>query len=232
MSNSNDSIEMKQCENGSACVHPDGPDLPLSEFYVYPKGTLYTVCKKCHYARTLKARRRRQWDRAKEKAEDQNEALVIKQLRRHGIYATPGKASEFRHVDVVAWGAVRIECKSAQKNDRGAYHFNFSSQRRNGINADLVVLVCVDGDDRTYHIFPARHSAFFSEGAIKFGVQYDPLQTKRINGHGGRLVQSLMNKHQDAWHLVEEVRQRIARDLQEQEFDPKRVGHPLQFKTL
>lgn len=220
---SNDTTEPKKhCLSGERCLHPDGPELPLSEFYraKSSKNGYQSRCKICHGLQNKMATISRQGNQ-RGKPGYETEGMVIEELRRQGIYAAPGKSSEFHNLDVVAWGCVRIECKSSIKDRMGRYLFNFNNQRRKGISADLVVLVCL-GDEITFHVFPARHGVFYKHGRVKMGVQYDPYRSHFKGGQvaGARLTTALMNQYQNAWYLIEEKRLEISAALEAAEYHP------------
>lgn len=218
MSNSTETPRTKQCARDADCIHPAGPfvELPMTEFYKTAKA----YCKYCHRA----ASNQKKWERST--AGDPIETEVVNLLRSEGIYATLGKASEFTNVDVVSWGCVRIEVKSAEQRANGKWYFNFQNQRGKGIKADLVLLVLIDGKDKTYHLFPATHPIFYRKGKLKGSVQYDPSNTANRD-YGSSLTEARMWMYQNAWHLIEEHRQRIINQLSEgKRFQPGRVQEP------
>src|SRR3989304_7966081 len=102
---------LKTCKNGAQCLHPSGPHLPLSEFYQRAGAAdgYYTVCKF-----RKRQENKRYIPKSRHIASYESEAKAIGKLRSVGIYALPGKMSEWRSIDVVAWGCVRIEIKTAQ----------------------------------------------------------------------------------------------------------------------
>src|SRR5262245_36882243 len=87
-----------------------GEEKPLEEFYTRRNtGDGYmNWCKECHKSVTYANTRH-----PKDKAVEMGATDVIRKLQNLGIYAAPGKASVYQHVDVVAWGCVRIEVKSS-----------------------------------------------------------------------------------------------------------------------
>lgn len=215
------STQFKECRKGTDCVHPDGPNLPTSEYYAR-KGThdgLFAECKACR-----KEIARNQTRLPKGQAGEEGECIAVAKLRSIGIYATSGKSSEFTHVDVVAWGAVRIETKTADKKTDGTYSFAFSSQRRSGIHADLILLILRDNEEIDYHLFPATHPIFFKHGKVKNTVQYIPHAHHRKRGF--YLSPSIMNEFRDAWYLIEEKRLELSRQLAGECFKPERVEEP------
>ena len=192
MDNLTQSPELRQCARGEKCKHKDGPLLPVAEFYRHTNNKYYnSYCKEC-----CKENSRTQKRPPKKQSGEQTEQTAIKKLRSLGIYAVSGKASEFTHVDVVAWGCVRIEVKAADKKDDGTWNFAFSSQRNKGIKADFVLLMQRDKDQIAYHLFPVGHPIFFKNGKVKAAVQYIPFAHHRKPGI--YLSTAIMNEHKDA----------------------------------
>ncbi len=162
-------------------------------------------CKTCYrvIARCNKAK-------PKHEASHQSEQYVIDVLKSQGIYCAAGKSSEYKYCDLIAWGCVRIEVKTANQKD-GAFMFTSTPrQQEHGFVADLVILVCKWEDETTLHIFPSNHPVFYRSGRIKSGFYYDPYIYKRKSGHGGRLTNALMKQHQNRWDLIECKRLEIA----------------------
>lgn len=198
----------KLCGKGADCVHPNGPRLPLSEFYPM-RGRVdgvHTYCKACCRAAS----------RARVQTQDpgnEGEALVIEALSQVGIFALPGKFSPWTHGDITAWGCVRIEVKSATLHHRtqGKPSFLFNNSNRAGelSASDLVVLVCHWPDGDTFHVFPADHPAFYRpSGEEKTGFAYRPgSELKRSRAKDGvPLTDALMVEHENRWDLVELAR--------------------------
>lgn len=202
------SPQYKNCKNGTNCLHPDGPYLPLSEFYqrVGAADGYYTTCKKCYrsIARNYKSKPRgvASWS---------SEARAIDKLRSLGIYAAPGKTTEWPKIDMAAWGCVRIEVKTA-KMVNGNFRFELGHKTAERWKAhDLVMLVCLwpDGDP-SYHIFDINDPVFWRGGQLKSGVQY------RVNGKHRKkrwyetMTVEKMEAHRDNWQLIEQVRNQKA----------------------
>lgn len=206
----------KVCHNYERCLHPNGPVLPITEFYGHKsaKNGIEGVCKICKldYARIWRENKRakgRIWDKTIPTIE--SEADVIRELRSHGIFAAPGKLGEHFHLDIVAWGCVRIDAKRSQFNGRS---FTFPLGRKDEeywYLTDLIILVCIWPDEHsTYHVFPADHSIFTINGKHKSGVCYTPSNLRRQK-HPYRvsITDELMEAHRDRWDLVEEYRQKV-----------------------
>jgi len=140
----------------------------------------------------------------------ESEIRVIAQLKRMGIFATNGKASDYKRVDVVVWGCIPIEVKTATLDKNGQYVFAFSNnQVERGTQAHFIVLVILPEDaPASFHVFPSGHPIFYANGKLKWRVPYTP-------GPKGRshLSDYLMNKYKDAWHQIEEQRLQISRRL-------------------
>jgi hypothetical protein len=202
----------KLCISGTNCKHPDGPLLPLSEFYKHRPAAdgLFPYCKECKKVLT-----RQQNAHCKNESTNIGEKLVIERLRSLGIYAVPGKSSEWFWIDVVAWGCVRIEVKYAREHN-GA--FKFSIGHKDGLEkerSDIIVLVCLDNTYTTYHVFKSDHSVFYhKDGIAKQGVVYTPF-AKFKHTDCLTLDNNLMLAHQEQWNLIEEHRTAVSKQLQE-----------------
>lgn len=203
-----------------------GLEKSIDEFYKRSgaNGT-QSYCIACYNARAATQIRA-----PKNIAGEQSERDVVSVLLSNGIYATGGKASAFKYIDVVAWGCVRIEVKSSTLRSNNypddlAYTFGFTAnQQKRGIDADLVVLVCLGktNTQNTYHIFPSNHPVFYKYGRLKSAVVYSTIKKRpymRVRG-GIAMSHTLMHQHQDAWHLIEEKRFEISQRLRSGEVWP------------
>jgi hypothetical protein len=181
----------------------------LSEYYPRPGGKyLCAECKTC-----MKARSKRQVPTDKKVALVPSEADVIIELHKQGIPALPGKALAQQWADVIAYGCVLIEVKSAKRHYRGCYQFAFTpSQRAGKLKGDLVVLVCKMDTGNTYHVFQANNPVFYGEdGRLKTAVAWTPGAK-----HKGRFVSlndGMMEHAQDKWDLVEDYLRRVSARL-------------------
>lgn len=222
---------MKQCKNGADCVHPEKQGdgwLPESEFYtVHRTGRLYSNCKACR-KQLGKNTKQTNAKRRKVSGEPAEDATVFR-LKQNGIHATIGRLSEFTHVDVVAWGCVRIEVKSSLPlPDKPGWRFCFYSQQKQGIKADLVVLVPLDenGLPVMFSVFPADCYKFFRpNGKMKAGVQVLVNPGHRKSGYTALTMQD-MHDHEDDWGQIEVVRQQIGQRLSFGMEYPRRVTKP------
>ena len=170
----------------------------LSEYYPRPGGKyLCAECKDC-----MKLRSKVQVKVDKKVAVVASEAEVITELHKQGIPALPGKALSQQWADVIAYGCVLIEVKSAQRHYRGCYQFAFTpSQRAGKLKGDLVVLVCKMETGNTYHVLHASNPVFYHEGQLKTAVAWTPGAK-----HKGRFVSlndDIMYAAQNNWDLVE-----------------------------
>jgi hypothetical protein len=119
-----------------------------------------------------------------------------------GIYAVAGKYSAYTYIDMVAFGCVLIEVKYSSMARRQSYSFKFNdTQVKNGIKADLVVLVTDDGQMCRYSVFPANLSVFYhKDGRLKQGITYIPVPQNRKGKN--YLSNELMDSYEDAWQQV------------------------------
>lgn len=213
------SPQVKTCCRGDDCVHPDGPTLPLTEFYKRrgSKDGRESLCKPCRlkYGRdnqhlnTLACHR--------EHPMNPNEALVIDRLRSFGIFASPGKSSIYRWIDVVAWGCVRIEVKASTLHKNGMYQFGIGRGKhgKEKDRSDLVVLVAL-GDEPSFHVFPSDHPVFYHpNGSPKSAVSYATRGNPPKSGRGVVLNSELMAQAKDRWELVGQRALEISNELRE-----------------
>lgn len=162
-------------------------------------------CKACMKARSRKNNRFDAID-----ANNEGEAKAIEYLVKHGIPALPGKAISMAHVDVVAWGCVRIEVKYA-KLRFGYFRWVLTPvQARDGILAEVVMVICDYGfSDVTCHFFEPTERLFFNKlGARKTGFQWMP-EAGRINQPTEKkpvFTDEVMRRSQDRVELIERAR--------------------------
>lgn len=193
-------------------------DIPISEFYGRRGGGYLAWCKTCmkeHSAGQSKQPRLNAWE-----SRVHSENVALAKLSSVGVWAQTGKSCSSPHVDIVAWGCVHIEAKYSRLTDRNG-QFTFATtpaQQQVGLRADLVMLICDYGDERgcTYHLLPADDDAFYmhpddpDRRRLKTGVTYKPGQTNRKHElNRVLLTDDLMASTQDAWWLIDEVRERI-----------------------
>lgn len=145
-----------------------------------------------------------------------SEVELVNKLQDEGIYAIPGTRSHFAYVDIVAWGCIGVESKYSS-GDRFGYSFHLQSGRikTNSFRGDIVVLACEQTNGTPdYYVFDANDPVFYINGRLKKGIKWTP-HAKPRNDHrfGLCLTDDLMVKHKDAWHLIEEKRLQISRDI-------------------
>ncbi len=171
-----------------------------SEFYPRPGGRYLTAeCKEC-----MKKRSRNRVPVDRKVSTVPSETDVIAELHKQGIPALPGKALGQQWADVIAYGAVLIEVKSAKRHYRGSYNFGFTpSQRAGKLRGDLVVLVCKHDDGNTFHVFYANNPVFYGDdGKLKTGIAWTP--NAKHKGRFISLTDEMMYHAQDNWDLVED----------------------------
>lgn len=214
------SPQLRQCDSKDQCIHPDGPLLPVTEFYK----TRPNRCKKCHqhgvkaYHVAAKAKSNKDGHEA--------EKLAIEAMRSQGIYAILGReCKQFKHVDLVAMGCVRIECKLGQLEDSQCT-WSFSSQKTSGgFKADLILLIMQRKEGPTFHLFPAGHPVFYKKGRVKVGLQY--LEYVHHRKRGEQMTPAIMNEHKDAWHLIDKTYKEISELLKDGKYEPKMAVQPM-----
>lgn len=190
---------MIEYTNPRVCVKCQLPK-DLSEYYPRPGGKyLCAECKDC-----MKLRSKVQVKVDKKVAVVPSEAEVITELHKHGIPALPGKALSQQWADVIAYGCVLIEVKSAKRHYRGGYNFAFTPSQRSGkLKGDLVVLVCKMETENSFHIFQANNPIFYGEGGkLKTAVTWTP-QAKHRGRYPIALTDDMMYVAQNNWDLVE-----------------------------
>lgn len=195
----------KRCNGKHGC----GEILPITEFYKHPNGHHQSMCKKCHTAYN-KSRS------GKTKSNEHEQAFVL-ECHKHGVFAVQGAATRSHAwTDVIAWGCVRIEVKAAEIGATKGYNFRGTArQSKRGFDADIVVLVA-DGD---YYFLPADHAVFFrNDGKRKTAVSWRPGHNP--NGRdfrwGTPLTDDIMAAHKNGWHMIEMVKSRKVKALQEE----------------
>lgn len=199
-----DSELTKQC---STC----GENKPLPSFYKHPTGKYGRshICKECQ--RVL-SRKNKKVDSGKSGVESQQ--IVMDRLRSLGVYSCPGKDSEFKYIDVVAWGCVKIEVKTGWSSEDNPHKIQFGlkgsiTQNHRGLkHSDIVVLCDLTDDEHVFYVFPANHNIFYHpNGKVKTGIVYNRMPTSRHKDSSSP-TNEIMTQHVDRWELIEEKRQR------------------------
>lgn len=190
---------------------------PIDEFYEH-NGRHENKCKVCK-----RAKKKQYTAHDKRYSPNYGENLVIEKLKSMGIYAAPGKSSEWKHIDVVVWGCVKIEVKMANAKPNGSYQFSFASQSVRGLKSDLIVLIPLNEQGGTFHIFYPDHPAFFrTDNNIEFArsatgrknaVHFNPDRSCVKSTFGETLSPEVMAEHQNLWGLIEECRLKVVNRL-------------------
>lgn len=145
---------------------------------------------------------------------NESEIDLIKRLASEGIYAEPGRLTQWKYIDVVAWGCVCIETKYANQKITGEFRWRIAS-RQSAIRGHLIILVCIhENGERTHHIFSAQHPVFYdNDGALKRGLVYKPDRQYDRSRYGLSMTSEIMDEHKDTWYLIEETRLDISNQL-------------------
>lgn len=189
---------------------------PLTEFYArsYSNGFL-SECKQCMRLRG-KSIQRGSYLMPRVATEES----AINYLQARAIPALPGKALRFSHVDVVAFGCVKIEVKhSKYEFRRGKQKFTFNAtpaQKKHGFRAHIVMLICDYGDRQTYHLFKASDPVFYMNGRVKTGFTFTPGNYKALKHGDNRvvLVQGMMDSAQDNVQLIYDTISQASLEIQ------------------
>lgn len=145
---------------------------------------------------------------------DPYENAVLAKLKQLGIWAVRGKDISNQYIDVIAWGCVRIEVKSAtlQKN-QFSFAFTLRQQARE-VENDIYVLVCRWGDHESYHVFLAD-SPYISTNISKGRIVYAPNRKyRRLTRNPHPITPEVMNQSLERWLLIEKMRIEISQRLQ------------------
>lgn len=182
---------------------------PTEEFYLRPDGRNYTsVCKSCMKIRSAENGKAH---RSKFISSVSSENALLNALHQQGIPAWPGKAMSHAFADIVAWGVVRIEVKTAVPDERGRYIWHFTpSQVKSGIRGDIIALAL---DDHRYSLLPHDSVAFLRDGERKSAITYP---NSRI---GMRMVNEAIEQGIGNWGLIQTVRDVLCIQLQQGQYD-------------
>lgn len=177
-------------------------DKPLSEYY-FRNGKPHSYCKACIAVTTMEHR-----PLSQQVPKDATEIVAIEYLKSKGIPSLPGKALKYSHVDIVAFGCVRIEVKSSiLHTDNGVFYFKWTispTQIERGVLADLIMLVCDYGTRKTFHVFSKTFPAFYINGKRKTGFNFTPGATEARKFGTTRVVmtQPMMDEAEDDVRLI------------------------------
>lgn len=199
----------------SAC----GDTKPLSDYYIYTSSKkIMPICKVCHRGRNKKYQ-----PVPADSCGVAHQNDLIRILRSMGIYASPGKSSEYVHADVVAWGCVRIEVKLGASIDKCKPHiwrFAFTEKQANGgLVADLIAFMCPNGLDvggYTCYLIEPTCPELYRDGKFKPVLTINLGKHRKSRQDGRRpLSPELLNSHRDNWQVIEEKRLMIAGKYQQ-----------------
>lgn len=196
-----------------------GVEKSLASYYRWHSNNKYMpYCKKCHQKRT-----KRETPIPADTCGVAHQNDLIHILRGMGIYASPGKSSEYAHADVVAWGCVRIEVKLGEACEQSNPHiwkFRFTRKQANGgMVADLIAFMCPDGYNTggyTCYLIEPTCAEFYRDGKFKPALTVN-IGTHRKFRRDGRqsLSPQLLNSHRDNWQVIEQKRIAIAETYQQ-----------------
>jgi hypothetical protein len=145
---------------------------------------------------------------------NQTELDAIEKLHSVGIFAQPGRVTHYKYADVVAWGCVLIEIRTANISKVGTYRWRIKAARiaDDVIRGHLMMLVYIDHlGDKHHHLFPVWHDVFYNaDGSMKKGMNYTPGKMSDTHAkYGLSMGDDLMFAHKDRWDLIENARQHI-----------------------
>lgn len=187
---------------------------PVNEFYLRTDGRNYTsVCIECMKVR---GRYRNLGKMARLISTVDSENQILSELHQLGIPAWPGKAMSHTWADMVAWGIVRIEVKSAIPNEKGVCSWHFTpSQLRNGIRGDVVILIRNEPTGPTYFILRQDSPVFYLEDGDRKSAIIYPLRRWASRLHLNDLIEASV----DHWQLINQVRDELCLKLQSGQYD-------------
>lgn len=189
-------------------------DKSLSDFYVRSgidnpsePGHYVSECKVCMKARSKDGRSFHPYQ-----PRTASEKVAIDWLLVHQVSALPGKAISASNVDVVAWGCVWIEIKLARlASECGVMKYKFDTtpkQQERGFLADVVMLICDNHGQMTFHLFEANDPVFYIHDRVKTGFTFTPGAEKARKHSNNRVVmtQPMMDEAEDRYELIEAYR--------------------------
>lgn len=173
-------------------------------FYRHTYGSLNGDCISCY-----KIKRYANRNKASKLPSNLGEILAIEYLKSVGIYATSGKASIYRRIDVIAWGCVKIEVKHSQEFK---WSFKFGNNKPPDIPDVTMLIGLLDGVNKFY-LFPYNHPVFFRDNnSRKTQVNYIPNVSRKQHKYMV-LNERLLLEHENNTSLIEIVRQGIINNL-------------------
>lgn len=152
-----------------------------------------------------------------------SEVMAINALKAAGIHAAPGKSVAYADVDVVAFGCVRIEVKYARLDSKGRrpkYTFRATARQvERGLLADIAILICDDGKQKTFHLFSVADPVLYVGECLKKGFTFIP-GALVAGKHGDTRVvmtQPMMDAARDRWVLVWDCLKQVSQTLRRAE---------------
>lgn len=173
--------------------------LSVEEFYKRSDGTPGTYCKKCANIRTRNNPNR--FEERKHIPLIASERDAITKLESLGIPVMPAKAFGHTYGDILAWGCIGIEVKSANLIN-GSFLWGFSPrQRKHGIRGSILILIAYNDNEVSMYVFDAKDPLFYDDnGKLKTCAQWTP--NRANGGRKSLLTDEVMNQHQGAWHIL------------------------------
>jgi len=190
---------MKECRH---CGLPKDE----SEFYKSKNTSdgLHSWCKACHRESMREARFR------VGTTTEASTLLVLNELTRRGIPASPGYGLGMPGVDLVAWGCVPIEAKTSQPigNREGQYVWHFNESQREKWFSGLIVFAGRCGDDSARFFVVPADDIRLREHIIRDDREslFVNLTDGPFNKNANRELYEWFKAYEDRWDLVEEYR--------------------------
>lgn len=172
-----------------------------------------------HDFETAEKERLKVWAFPEDPYQSERDAIAI--LRRGGVYAVPGRWSEWKYTDIVAFGFVRIESRHSNvkiHSGKEVFHWRVKSPRHDkGIRGEIVMLTADFGDRVETALFPSTHEIFYRKnGELKKGMSYRPdkvIETWHERRYGLSLNSDIWYDHVDNFGLVWDVLYENAKKL-------------------
>jgi len=193
-------LEMKQCVS---CEQT----LPKSDFYKRAGKGVHSWCKQCCRANAKKIKRQ---GKPKAVRKDLCYGIVVAALSKEGI---PSIANVM-HIDVLAWGLVRICTKRLTADEATGHRISFTlKQRTEGIIADIIAIV---DDDNTLYFFQANDPHFYLDGQLKSSVTFG---TSVCGNATNSITLEYAHRHENWFSLVNETCDELSGRLSRGELD-------------
>lgn len=182
---------------------------PDAEFYSNRarKDGLSVYCRPCHRAATQRSKKGKRIILFREELHPGTE-LGKKYLALHGIPSLPGMAAGMPFVDLVAWGCVPIEVKTAHPVAGSRYSWGFTDrQLEREFLGEVVMLIAIDGED--------NHRVFVVPGSdrrLRKSIQTGRV-TVALDSYDKRSYWPWLEKFEDRYTIIEEMRLRESLSL-------------------